>query len=208
MKFPGILFISSNGDKKTLKEELIPLLDAGLKWYQLRLKDKSDNDILDCVNELYTLCRRYNCLFTLNDYTTLAIKMNIDGVHIGKSDENPLTVKKQLDGKQHFGITCNSYNDIVRAKKYNASYVGLGPYQFTFTKKNLSPILGLDGYKEILENLQTEKLQIPIVAIGGLNLEAVEKLHEIGINHFAFSSYFIGSKGTENFKKIQDYVGK
>lgn len=208
MDFPNILFISSDSGTKTLVAELKPLLDAGLKWYQLRLKDKNSAQILEAAATIKPICAAYNCLFTLNDYPNLAIQSNANGLHIGKTDGDPIELKKILSKNQHLGVTCNNGADVQYAIDKKVDYIGLGPYQFTRTKKNLAPTLGINGYKEILQNLSPDNLKFPIVAIGGLNLEAVVKLKSVGINHFAFSSHFTGKDGAKNFKKIQDYVGK
>ena len=82
----------------------------------------------------------------------------------------------------------NTFEDIVEADRQGASYIGLGPYRFTETKKNLSPILGLEGYKRIMEQCREAGLKIPIFAIGGIRYEDIAPLMSTGITGIAVSS--------------------
>jgi thiamine-phosphate pyrophosphorylase len=74
-----------------------------------------------------------------------------------------------------------------------ADYVGLGPYKFTTTKENLSPILGIAGYKKIFASLNKSALNIPIVAIGGIELKDVKKLLKTGVMGVAVSSSILNA---------------
>jgi thiamine-phosphate pyrophosphorylase len=73
-------------------------------------------------------------------------------------------------------------------------YIGLGPFQFTATKEKLSPILGLDGYRSIVEKMKVEKIQIPIYAIGGITLKNVESIMETGVHGIAVSGVITQSE--------------
>lgn len=206
MDFPKILYISSNGSHESIIEELSGLLEAGLQWFQLRLKNRSKDDILNTAFVCKQLCADYNCLFTLNDQPGIAHRIDADGVHLGKNDMDLAKAKNIIDESQHLGATCNTIDDALNAYKKKANYIGVGPYTFTETKKNLAPTLGVEGYKNIIEHSKFRK-NIPMVAIGGLDLEAVKKLSAVGVTHFAFSSYLQGENGIKNLKALQDYVG-
>lgn len=207
MEFPKILYISSNGSHESIIEELSTLLEAGLQWFQLRLKNRSKDDILNTAFVCKQLCADYNCLFTLNDQPGIAHRIDADGVHLGKNDMDLAKAKNIIDDSQHLGATCNTIDDALNAYKKKADYIGVGPYTFTETKKNLAPTLGVDGYQTIIADPKFRK-NIPLVAIGGLDLEAVKKLSAVGVKHFAFSSYFQGENGINNFKALQEYVGE
>lgn len=207
MEFPKLLYISSNGSHESIIEELSTLLEAGLQWFQLRLKNRSKDDILNTAFVCKQLCADYNCLFTLNDQPGIAHRIDADGVHLGKNDMDLAKAKNIIDDSQHLGATCNTIDDALNAYKKKADYIGVGPYTFTETKKNLAPTLGVDGYQTIIADPKFRK-NIPLVAIGGLDLEAVKKLSAVGVKHFAFSSYFQGENGINNFKALQEYVGE
>ena len=85
------------------------------------------------------------------------------------------------------GATANTFEDILKADREGASYIGLGPYRYTETKKNLSPILGLEGYRKIIGQCREAGLEIPIFAIGGIEFEDIAPLMETGIEGIAVS---------------------
>ena len=119
--------------------------------------------------------------------------------HLGKNDM-PLDIawevlKDKLDSNAIFyiGATANTFEDIRLAVERGASYIGLGPYRFTGTKKNLSPILGLEGYRKIIAQCKEAGIDIPIFAIGGITLEDVGPLMETGITGIAVSGAIINA---------------
>ena len=68
-----------------------------------------------------------------------------------------------------------------------ANYVGCGPFRYTTTKKNLSPILGLEGYRNIISRLKAENIAMPLVAIGGITKEDIPVIAETGVVGIALS---------------------
>ena len=76
-------------------------------------------------------------------------------------------------------------------------YIGLGPFRFTTTKEKLSPILGIEGYQEILKELKNRNIDIPIYAIGGIEIEDVEKLEQAGVYGVAVSGLITHHKNPE-----------
>lgn len=108
----------------------------------------------------------------IDDDLEIAIKSGAFTVHLGKNDM-PVSEAWRIIFERYYddlflvGATANTFEDIVEANRQGASYVGLGPYRFTETKKNLSPILGLEGYERIMEQCREAGLKIPIFAIGG-----------------------------------------
>lgn len=99
-------------------------------------------------------------------------------------------------GKTDFliGATANTFEDICHAARLGASYIGLGPFRFTQTKKKLSPILGLDGYKRILEQCREAGITLPVYAIGGIEIEDIPALMKTGITGIAISGTIIRAK--------------
>jgi thiamine-phosphate pyrophosphorylase len=118
----------------------------------------------------------------------LALKILADGIHLGKNDM-PIDKAKILCGDSMIvGATANSPDDIFEIYVHQPDYFGLGPLRFTETKKNLNPILGLEGYKKILETIREKKITIPIFAVGGVKYNDIDSLLEIGVYGFAISS--------------------
>lgn len=125
--------------------------------------------------------------YIINDNVYLAKKMDADGVHLGLTDMSILEARTILGETKIIGGTANTFEHILQRTSENCDYIGLGPFQFTTTKEKLSPILGLEGYRSIVEQMKAKNIQIPLYAIGGIQLENIESLMETGIHGIAVS---------------------
>lgn len=86
----------------------------------------------------------------------------------------PIAEARQILGKDFIiGGTANTFEDVQMHYQAGADYIGCGPFRFTTTKKNLSPILGLEGYKAIVSQMKTAGINLPIVAIGGITYDDI-----------------------------------
>ncbi len=90
-------------------------------------------------------------------------------------------------------MTANTADDILRLKGWDVDYVGLGPFRYTTTKKNLSPLLGPDGYREVVNKVREADIPLPIVAIGGITLEDIPEIMATGVNGVAVSGSIINA---------------
>jgi thiamine-phosphate pyrophosphorylase len=134
------------------------------------------------------LCDRYGAYFYIDDYVGICKKVRASGVHLGKTDMQPAEARTILGHDFIIGGTANTFDDIVALHKAGVDYIGLGPFRFTETKKNLSPILGLDGYTEILRKCKEHTILLPIFAIGGITKNDIPELMKTGIAGIALSS--------------------
>ncbi len=162
-------------------------LRGGCRWIQLRMKDASNDEILEAAHSIKILCRQFNATFIIDDHVELVKTIGADGVHLGKNDM-PVETARELLGKGIIiGATANSFDDIIKAANAGADYIGLGPYRFTETKKKLSPVLGLDGYRCIMKKCQEARLSLPVIAIGGIGPYDIPQLMSTGISGIAVS---------------------
>lgn len=164
---------------------------AGIRWIQLRMKQASDEEMLEAARAAKRICSQWGCRFIVNDRVHVALEAGADGVHLGKEDMAVSEARKLLGGGMIIGGTANTVEDIREHWRQGADYVGLGPYRFTTTKKNLSPILGLEGYQRIMEQLRTENFPLPVIAIGGIRKEDMAPLLEAGCSGIAFSGMLV-----------------
>ena len=171
------------------------------------MKNKPDAEIIDTALTARQLCDEFSCLFILNDYHHLYEDCKAHAIHLGKSDADISTAKKELAKTAIIGATCNTLQDVLANHKLSVNYVGLGPFKFTTTKKNLSPILGLGGYKQIINSLKTHKVSLPIYAIGGITTSDFEDLKDVGVKYIAASGLFTGNDGIKNLKLAIDTFG-
>lgn len=162
-------------------------LEGGCTWIQLRMKGATDDEAEPVALELLDECRKRGATFILDDRVQLCKKIGADGVHLGKNDM-PVNEARELLGHEFIiGGTANTFDDIKRLRAQSADYIGCGPFRFTRTKDNLAPILGLDGYRQIVEQMQKELVRIPVCAIGGIELADVPALLSAGVQGVAVS---------------------
>lgn len=177
-------------------------LDQGCDWIQLRFKTDNEKQLLDLAEAVKLLCDTYSATFIINDNPYLCQQVDADGVHLGLTDMNVSEARNILDEYKIIGGTANTYEDILRRFEENCDYIGLGPYKFTTTKQNLSPLLGLEGYQNILQKLKEENLHIPIYAIGGIQIEDVENLMKTGIHGIAVSSMITNQIQKKHYSQL------
>ena len=186
-QLPKTMFITPNKDSKNIIKDCEQVLQHGIRFIQLRMKEASNDEVIEVANYLRPLCNRYCALLTVDDRIDLLHTNLFDGVHLGKNDMPIKEAKKITSNRFLLGATCNTIEDILQAIKHGADYLGIGPYRFTTTKKNLSPILGLEGYKNIIERLNKENINIPFYAIGGIDIEDLVPLKQTGVYGVALS---------------------
>ncbi len=173
-------------------DRLEDVLRGGCRWVQLRMKDATDEEVLAVGAEVHRLCRKYGATFIVDDRVGLVGPLGADGVHLGKNDMAPSEARKIL-GDKIIGATANTMEDVERALAEGADYLGIGPFRFTTTKKNLAPVLGLDGYRRIM----ARKIPVPVVAIGGILLDDLRDLKTTGVTGVAVSGLILNSTNPE-----------
>lgn len=156
---------------------------------QLRMKDAEEAVMAETAIAVQRMCREYGATFIIDDNVTLAKRIGADGVHLGKHDM-PISVARDILGERHIiGGTVNTFEDVLHhLNGATPDYFGCGPFRETSTKRNLSPTLGLDGYKDIIRQMRSHGIDIPIVAIGGIRREDIPALMECGVSGIALSS--------------------
>ncbi|MBL4643265.1 MAG: thiamine phosphate synthase [Flavobacteriaceae bacterium] len=157
---------------------------SGAEWIQLRLKDLPEATVLETAKKAREITAQFQTRLFINDYYKIAKEVKADGVHLGKSDACPLEVRKHLYSWQLIGGTANTLEDCQVLIDKKVDYIGLGPFRFTETKDNLSPVLGEQGYVTIVEGLKTE---IPIIAVGGITLHDILDIMITGVYGIAVS---------------------
>lgn len=156
---------------------------SGCRWVQVRMKDAPDYEVEKVLEEAVNL--RNDATLLVDDNVTLARKYGI-GVHLGKNDMHPKKAREILGEDAIIGSTCNTAEDIAEIIQIGASdYIGLGPFRFTGTKKNLAPVLGIQGYKRLLASEGMSRP--PVVAIGGITASDVRDLLRAGADGVAVS---------------------
>lgn len=161
---------------------------GGARWVQLRIKQADPTTWYTAARETQRVCKMYGAAFIVNDNVELARELAADGVHLGKQDMPPSQARVLLGSDAIIGGTANTLDDVVALAKAGVDYIGLGPFRFTTTKENLSPILGVEGYTSIVAQCKQQGIALPIVAIGGIVHSDIAHLLATGVHGIAVSS--------------------
>lgn len=180
-------FITHYTGRYTYFDSARMALEGGCRWIQLRMKEATEEEVEKEAIRVQNLCRQYGATFIIDDHVALAKKLHADGVHLGKKDM-PIAEARKLLGKDFIiGGTANTFEDVQMHYAAGADYIGCGPFRFTTTKKNLSPVLGLEGYRNIVSRMKEAGINLPIVAIGGIAFEDIPAIMQTGISGIALS---------------------
>ena len=212
-------FITHYTDKCSNIDSAKIALEGGCRWIQLRMKDVSETILEHHALIIQEMCKEYGATFIIDDNVFLAKKINADGVHLGKNDM-PITEARGILGDDFIiGGTVNTFEDILKitnslgstanSQRPMVNYFGCGPFRFTHTKQKLSPILGIEGYKEIVKKKLEQNIDIPIVAIGGIANADIPHILETGIDGIALSSSILRAENPiEEMKNIVSTIKK
>lgn len=160
---------------ETLTEVVETLLKAGVTCVQLREKEAEDAFILQEAQELNALCHRYGVPFLVNDRPDLAQTVGADGVHVGREDTGLTEARKQLGANAVLGGSAHTVEEALAAQAAGADYLGCGAVFGSGTKHNVSQ-MSLETLTAICQ-----AVDIPVVAIGGVNLDNLSLLAGTGI---------------------------
>ena len=196
-------FITHFTDKYSYYDSAMMALEGGCRWIQLRMKDACEDEIERVARLILPECRRKGAVFVIDDHVELALRVGADGVHLGKNDM-PVDEARRLAGDGFIiGGTANTFEDVQRLAAQGANYIGCGPFRFTTTKKNLAPMLGLEGYKRILSQMKECGIGLPLVAIGGITSDDIPQLMAAGVSGIALSgSVLRAEQPVEEMRKV------
>jgi len=173
----------------------------GITWVQLRIKNTDYRTVLKTAIEARKITNEFGVKLIINDHYKIAKEVQADGVHLGKTDTCPLIARHYLGNDFIIGGTANTLEDCRILLDKKVDYIGLGPYQFTETKKNLSPVLGVKGYRDIVKELKTKT---PIIAIGGIAINDVAAILKTDVYGIAVSGVI--TSNMSSIKEFQDVL--
>lgn len=200
-------FISHFTDQYDYLDSIAMALEGGCRWVQLRMKDATPEEILPIALEAQKLCKAKDATFIIDDHVELVKEIGADGVHLGKLDMPVAEARKILGDSFIIGGTSNTFEDIAMHAAAGADYIGCGPFRFTTTKKNLSPVLGLEGYQTLVAKMKEQGLTLPIVAIGGINAEDIPAIMRTGVSGIALSGTVLRAENpVSEMRKLMDMM--
>lgn len=183
-------------DGRRLIDVVRESLDGGVTMVQLREKTLEEGKFLEEAKELQALCRERGVPFLVNDNVEIAREMNADGVHVGQSDMEALDVRAILGPDKILGVSAQTVEQAVLAEKHGADYLGVGAVFPTGSKDDADDV-SYDTLKAICQ-----AVSIPVVAIGGITQQNVEKLAGSGICGVAVISAIYAAKTSGRHRRI------
>lgn len=183
----AIQFITHETETVGYVEGARMALEGGCRWIQLRMKDASDDEVRKAAAEIQPMCKAHDAIFLLDDRVELAKELKADGVHLGKNDMPVDEARRVLGEEFIIGGTANTFEDIEHLARQGADYIGCGPFRFTTTKKNLAPVIGIEGYRDIIEKMEAAGIDLPVVAIGGITADDIDDILATGVRGIAVS---------------------
>lgn len=162
---------------------------GGVTFIQLRGKKWKTCEFLEIGLKTSEFLNKKNIPLIINDRVDIALACDACGVHLGQEDLPLPCARKVLGKKKVIGISANNIEEALQAERGSADYLGVGPIFPTPSKQDLKPFLGLEGLRRI-----KEKTKIPVVAIGGINLNNAREVIEAGADGVAVISVLSGAK--------------
>ena len=177
----SVMCVTQDGIALSHQDQAERLCEAGARWIQLRHKGATLESWTSLAREVVAVCRAHGAVCIINDSVDVALASRADGVHLGSHDEDWATARRRLGRSLLLGGTVNNADDAARAIAAGClDYVGIGPWRFTSTKKDLSPVLGEPGVRLLVAMLDG----LPTWVIGGIaptDLPAVRATGAAGV---------------------------
>ena len=177
--------------KQTLYEQVEAALKGGVTCVQLREKELEETAFLQEAKELCALCRRYGVPFLVNDNVEIAIACGADGIHVGQEDLAAGEVRRRVGENMILGVSVHTVEEACQAVRDGADYLGLGAVFPTSTKTDVEQMP-----HETLRAI-CDAVDVPIVAIGGINRGNILKLAGSGVDGVALVSAIFSAEDIE-----------
>lgn len=158
-------------------------ISGGATFIQLRYKSASTREFLEQARKVKTVCDNNNIPFVINDRVDIALAVNADGVHLGQ-DDMPIEIARPILGKDKIiGITAGTVDKAIEAEQTGADYIGSNAIFPTSSKKDAGTPIGLETLKSLVA-----AVNIPVIAIGGINLKNARSCIDAGATGIAVIS--------------------
>lgn len=175
-------------------------MKAGVTMVQLREKDADGKEFLEKAMKLRELTRKYNVSFIINDRVDIAMLCDADGIHVGQSDIDAVSVRKLIGEDKIIGVSARSVEEAKKAKEDGANYLGIGAMFSTSTKLDAK-----DVSFDTLNNIINE-VDLPFVLIGGINLDNVCQLKQFNPDGYALVSGILAADDIG--KRVGEWLNK
>lgn len=188
---------------RSLLQQVEECIYGGATFIQLREKSISEDEYTKIAREIKKITDRYKIPFVINDNINVALSADADGVHVGQNDTSPAKARSLIGERKILGVSVQTVNQAIEAEKSGADYLGVGAVFSTSTKPD-ADIVDFQNLKAICQSVN-----IPVIAIGGINAENMSQLKNSGICGVAVVSAIFAQKNIkEATKKLKEIAGE
>jgi thiamine-phosphate pyrophosphorylase len=160
--------------------------ETGANWIQYRCLTKPDDELIDEIDEIAAICDEWGVTLIITNHYHLLDRIDAQGVHIEDFDADFKEIRLIIGDDKTLGASATNINSLLAVQNTGVvDYCGYGPFAHTDTKPNNKPLLGFEGYRELQKH---PEIEIPVIAVGGVQLSDVEPLLETGIHGIAVSA--------------------
>jgi thiamine-phosphate pyrophosphorylase len=159
--------------------------EAGANWVQYRCMTKTDEEMIAEIHQIASICDDWGATLILANHYHLLDKVDAQGVHIEDLNADFAAIREAITDEKTLGASATNVEALLRIQNTGVvDYCGYGPFAHTDTKPNDKPLLGYNGYRE----LEKHQIEVPVIAVGGVQLTDVESLLATGIYGIAVSA--------------------
>ena len=184
-------------------QNLTSAILGGVTCVQLREKKLSSREFFRIGQVVQPLTQKYGIPLIINDRADVALALNADGVHVGQEDLPCNVLRKVMGADKIIGVSVSNADEAVKAERDGATYLGVGAMMATATKKD-AEVVTVEVLRDICQNVN-----IPVVAIGGININTISRLQGSGIDGVAVVSALAAVKDPQTAaSEIKEKFGK
>lgn len=178
-------YLTQDMPNRSHAEQALMACSAGANWVQYRCLTKPDDELIDEINEVAAICDEWGATLIVTNHYELLDRVDAQGVHIEDFAADLVSVRRRIDEDKTLGASATNIDLLMRVQATGVvDYCGYGPFAHTNTKPNNKPLLGFGGYRA----LQDEPVEIPVIAVGGIQLADVDGLLQTGVYGIAVSA--------------------
>jgi thiamine-phosphate pyrophosphorylase len=178
-------YLTQDLPNRSHAEQVRIACSAGANWIQYRCMTKADEELIAEINEIAEVCDDWGATLILANHYHLLDKVDAQGVHIEDMKTDLVAIREQIGEDKTLGASSANTERLLYLQQLGVvDYLGYGPFAHTDTKPNDKPLLGFEGYRL----LQKLPIEIPVIAVGGIQLADVDHLLETGIYGIAVSA--------------------
>jgi thiamine-phosphate pyrophosphorylase len=178
-------YLTQDLPNRSHAEQVEIACNAGANWVQYRCLTKTDDELVNEINHIAEICDDWGATLIITNHYNLLDMVDAQGVHIEDFDADLVAIREYIGEDKTLGASSTNIERLLFVQELGVvDYSGYGPFAHTDTKPNNKPLLGFEGYSE----LQEYPIEIPIIAVGGIQLTDVDLLLETGVYGIAVSA--------------------